>query len=95
MGLDRALLPVVRPGGSRGTVATATTCLLQGTLVAPGTGDNAAAALGLGLRPGTPVLSLGTSGTVYAVSDGARPTRPAPWRASPTRTATGCRWPAP
>jgi len=37
-------------------------------LVAPGTGDNAAAALGLGLRPGVPVLSLGTSGTVYAVS---------------------------
>jgi xylulokinase len=36
--------------------------------VAAGTGDNAAAALGLGLRPGTPVLSLGTSGTVYAVS---------------------------
>lgn len=27
-----------------------------------------AAALGLGLRPGQPVLSLGTSGTVYAVS---------------------------
>lgn len=36
--------------------------------MAAGTGDNAAAALGLGLRPGTPVLSLGTSGTVYAVS---------------------------
>ncbi|ARX88685.1 xylulose kinase [Streptomyces alboflavus] len=47
----------------------------KGTLVAPGTGDNAAAALGLGLRPGTPVLSLGTSGTVYAVSE-RRPTDP-------------------
>ena len=37
--------------------------------VACGTGDNMAAALGLGLRPGVAVLSLGTSGTAYAVSD--------------------------
>ena len=36
--------------------------------VAPGTGDNMAAALGLGLLPGDVVISLGTSGTVYAVS---------------------------
>ncbi len=34
-----------------------------------GTGDNMAAALGLGLRPGDVVMSLGTSGTVFAVSD--------------------------
>ncbi len=40
-----------------------------GALLAPGTGDNASAALGLGLRPGDVVVSLGTSGTVYAVSD--------------------------
>ncbi|MEP7201193.1 MAG: xylulokinase [Ilumatobacteraceae bacterium] len=40
--------------------------------VACGTGDNMAAALGLGLQPGIAVLSLGTSGTAYAVSD--RPT---------------------
>jgi xylulokinase len=39
-------------------------------LVGAGTGDNAAAALGLGLRPGVPVMSLGTSGTVYAVTRG-------------------------
>jgi xylulokinase len=38
--------------------------------VACGTGDNMAAALGLGLRPGVAVLSLGTSGTAYAVCDG-------------------------
>jgi xylulokinase len=38
-------------------------------LVAAGTGDNAAAALGLGLGPGDVVISIGTSGTVYAVSD--------------------------
>jgi xylulokinase len=36
---------------------------------ASGTGDNMAAALGLGLRPGDVVISLGTSGTVFAVSD--------------------------
>ena len=34
-----------------------------------GTGDNMAAALGLGLRPGDVVFSFGTSGTVFAVSD--------------------------
>ena len=38
-------------------------------VVAPGTGDNMAAALGLALRPGDAVISLGTSGTVYAVAD--------------------------
>ncbi|MET7439429.1 FGGY-family carbohydrate kinase, partial [Streptomyces sp. NPDC005568] len=70
IGLDPALLPrVVRPGEVAGTVRdTADLPFSKGTLVAAGTGDNAAAALGLGLRPGTAVLSLGTSGTVYAVS---------------------------
>ncbi|QGN58698.1 xylulokinase [Nostocoides sp. HKS02] len=37
-----------------------------GLVVGPGTGDNAAAALGLGLRPGDVVVSLGTSGAVFA-----------------------------
>ncbi|MFF9278098.1 xylulokinase [Streptomyces griseosporeus] len=70
VGLDPALLPrVVRPGEVAGTVREHHDLpFSKGTLVAPGTGDNAAAALGLGLRPGTPVMSLGTSGTVYAVS---------------------------
>jgi xylulokinase len=40
-----------------------------GAVVAPGTGDNMAAALGLGLRPGDLALSLGTSGTAYTVSE--------------------------
>lgn len=40
-----------------------------GALVAPGTGDNMGSALGLGLRPGDAVVSLGTSGTVFAVGD--------------------------
>ena len=39
------------------------------TLVAPGTGDNMAAALGLGLRPGDLALSLGTSGTAFTVGE--------------------------
>ena len=42
----------------------------DGIPVGPGTGDNMAAALGLGLRPGDLALSLGTSGTAYCVSDG-------------------------
>jgi xylulokinase len=40
-------------------------------LVGPGTGDNMAGALGLGLRPGDVVMSFGTSGTVYCVADAA------------------------
>ncbi|MFI2717287.1 xylulokinase [Streptomyces collinus] len=70
VGLDTALLPrVVRPGEVAGTVRDGHDLpFSRGTLVAPGTGDNAAAALGLGVRPGVPVMSLGTSGTVYAVS---------------------------
>jgi xylulokinase len=37
--------------------------------VGPGTGDNMAAALGVGARPGELVISLGTSGTAFAVSE--------------------------
>jgi xylulokinase len=44
----------------------------NGAIVAPGTGDNMAGALGVGLRPGNVVVSIGTSGTVYGVSE--RPT---------------------
>ncbi|MHB1521273.1 MAG: xylulokinase [Ferrimicrobium sp.] len=41
----------------------------EGIVVAPGTGDNMAAALGIGLAPGDVAISLGTSGTAFAVSD--------------------------
>ena len=41
----------------------------SGRMVAPGAGDNAAAALGLGAGQGDVVVSIGTSGTVFAVSD--------------------------
>jgi xylulokinase len=40
-----------------------------GAVLAPGTGDNMAAALGLGAQPGDVVVSLGTSGTAFAVSE--------------------------
>ena len=40
-----------------------------GALLAPGTGDNMGAGLGLGLVPGDVVVSLGTSGTAFAVSE--------------------------
>lgn len=40
----------------------------DGRLVGPGAGDNAGAALGLGAGPGDVVVSIGTSGTVFAVS---------------------------
>lgn len=39
-----------------------------GVLVGPGAGDNAAAALGLDVGPGDVVISIGTSGTVFAVA---------------------------
>ncbi|WP_431950100.1 FGGY family carbohydrate kinase [Actinacidiphila sp. bgisy167] len=39
----------------------------EGLLISAGTGDNMAAALGLGVGPGDAVVSLGTAGTVFAV----------------------------
>jgi len=40
-----------------------------GSLIGPGAGDNAAAGLGVGATVGDVVMSLGTSGTVFAVAD--------------------------
>jgi xylulokinase len=40
-----------------------------GAALSAGTGDNMGAALGLGLRPGEAVVSIGTSGTVFAVAE--------------------------
>jgi xylulokinase len=50
---------------------------LAGAVVGAGSGDNMTAALGLGIRPGDTVISLGTSGTVYTVTE------------TPVRDATG------
>lgn len=49
----------------------------DGRAVAPGAGDNAGAALGVGAQVGDVVVSIGTSGTVFAIS------------AEPVRNATG------
>ena len=66
------LPPVLEPAEPAGRVTAAAeerTGLRRGTLVGPGTGDNMGAALGLALEPGTAVLSLGTSGTAFAVTE--------------------------
>lgn len=42
---------------------------MHGAPIGAGTGDNMAAALGLGLRPGDVCLSIGTSGVASAVAD--------------------------
>ncbi len=65
IGLDSSALPTVAPSDRAAGHTRTNTPLRQGIPVGVGTGDNMAAALGLGLEPGTPVLSLGTSGTVY------------------------------
>jgi xylulokinase len=58
-----------------------------GTPVGPGSGDNMAAALGLGLSSGDASLSLGTSGVVYATS--AEPTADASGNVAGFADATG------
>ncbi|MDI9884487.1 xylulokinase [Streptomyces sp. HNM0645] len=85
VGLDPALLPTVAASGadrigSLTRSAAETLGLPEGIAVAAGTGDNMAAAVGLGLG-GTglldhPVVSLGTSGTVFAATR-TRPSSPA------------------
>jgi xylulokinase len=71
--LDAELLPVVLgPSEAAGEVSRSAEDelgLREGAAVGPGTGDNMGAALGLGARPGEPVVSLGTSGTAYAVME--------------------------
>ncbi|MFR9732014.1 xylulokinase [Saccharopolyspora sp. MS10] len=42
---------------------------LEGAVLAAGTGDNMAGALGIGAGPGDVVVSLGTSGTAFAVAE--------------------------
>jgi len=73
---DGELPTVLGPTESAGRLTAAAAAELglpDGVVVGPGSGDNMGAALGLGLRSGDVAISLGTSGTVFAVS--ATPTR--------------------
>ena len=60
LGHDAILPRVLGPSESPGTIGSLT--------FGPGAGDNAGAALGLGAVDGDVVVSIGTSGTVYAVT---------------------------
>ncbi|WP_261165118.1 xylulokinase [Microbacterium sp. Marseille-Q6965] len=60
--LPRVLGPSESVRGGAGSLA-------DGIVVGPGCGDNAGAALGLGASGGDVVVSIGTSGTVFAVTD--------------------------
>lgn len=64
--LPRVLGPAESVAVDASTPALRT--LRPGTRVGAGAGDNAAAALGLDAREGDVVVSIGTSGTVFAVS---------------------------
>ncbi|MFJ8660547.1 xylulokinase [Streptomyces sp. NPDC093795] len=77
VGLDPALLPTVATSGAErvGSLTSAAAAFLglrPGIPVAAGTGDNMAAAVGLGLGGAGlldhPVVSLGTSGTVFTAT---------------------------
>jgi xylulokinase len=75
--LPRVLGPAERAGSVDGGALAAD----GGALLGPGTGDNAAAALGINAEPGDVILSIGTSGVVSTVS--ATPS------ADPTGTVAG------
>ncbi|MEL7976663.1 FGGY family carbohydrate kinase [Isoptericola sp. F-RaC21] len=78
LGRDDVTLPRVLGPAESGGVAHASVAgadVEGGTLLGPGAGDNAAAALALGMTPGDIAISIGTSGVVSAVA--------------PTRTADG------
>ncbi|KAA9149797.1 xylulokinase [Microbacterium lushaniae] len=62
LGHDAVLPVVLAAGENAGTTP-------GGVLVGPGAGDNAGAALGMDAAPGDVGVSIGTSGTVFAVTD--------------------------
>lgn len=64
---------VLEPGQSAGRLVPSPEFPKGGAVVGVGAGDNAGAALGLGATTGDVVVSIGTSGTVFAVTD--RPVR--------------------
>jgi xylulokinase len=71
LGLGRTVgLPaVLGPSDTAGRVGGEPAGSRQGAVLGAGTGDNMAAALGVGAEPGDVVVSIGTSGTAFAVAD--------------------------
>jgi len=74
-GRDLDVPRVCEPGERAGTVSASTAgladagLLADGAVLAAGTGDNMGAALGAGAEPGDVLVSIGTSGTVFAAHD--------------------------
>ncbi|HEY1972513.1 MAG TPA: xylulokinase [Pseudonocardia sp.] len=66
-GRDLEVPRVCEPGERAGTVSSELAA--GGTRLAAGTGDNMGAALGAGAEPGDVLVSIGTSGTVFASHD--------------------------
>lgn len=64
-----AVLPRVLAAHDSPGVSAENAGIPAGLVVGAGAGDNAAAALGLDARSGDVVVSIGTSGTVFAVTD--------------------------
>jgi xylulokinase len=67
-GRSPVLPRVLGPAERAGAVAAGALGADGGAVLGPGTGDNAAAALGINAEPGDVVLSIGTSGVVSTVS---------------------------
>jgi xylulokinase len=67
LGHDAVLPRVLGPAEQAGISAAGP--ISSGAVIAAGTGDNMAAALGVGALPGDVIVSIGTSGVVSAISD--------------------------
>ncbi|MEU7893791.1 xylulokinase [Nonomuraea sp. NPDC049152] len=88
--LPRVLGPLDSPGTTGALKISSGTqgaWITEGIPLAAGTGDNMAAALGVGARPGDVVVSVGTSGTAFAVADA--PSRDASGAVAGFADATG------
>ena len=64
-----ALLPRVLSPKEIGAITISHGFIPEGVKIGPGGGDNAMAGLGVNAQPGDVVVSIGTSGTAFAVSD--------------------------
>lgn len=85
LGHDTIVPTVIGPADEAGRTPA-------GIVLGPGTGDNAAAALGLDARRGDAVVSIGTSGVVSAVAGVPAKDPPAPLPGSPTPPDVSCPW---